>query len=372
MLLAASASLVAAQAGGASAGGAGSSQAAPRSSPQVAPESSPQAVHDAGPAKPGSMNPGNISPGNDNPGNISGIVVDQDGAVISGAAVTLTQTQVGSSQACISAGDGWFHFSNVAAGGYDIRIVAAGFAPLKQSGSLGAGEWLTLPPLQLAVGATIQVEAAETQEQIATEQIHEQERQRLLGVVPNFYVSYEKHPMPLTSRQKFQLAWKSSIDPVQFGINGVTAGIQQSVDAFSGYGRGAQGYAKRFGADTADTWVGTFLGGAILPSLLKQDPRYLYKGTGSKPSRFFYAVASVFICRGDNWRWQPNYSNLLGSLGAGAISNLYYPASNRQGLGLTFENTAIGLGGSAFSAVLQEFLLKHVTPHTPDKDLPQN
>jgi hypothetical protein len=319
------------------------------------PPAAPQTAADLSPAKAESL---------------SGTLIDPDGAVISGATVTLTQG--GTSQTCISAGDGLFQFTKVSAGTYELRVEAPGFAPLKQSGSLVAGESLTLPQLRLAVGATIQITSAETLEQIATEQIREEERQRLLGIVPNFYVTYEKSPVPLTPRQKFQLAWKSSIDPVQFGINAASAGFQQSIDSFNGYGQGAKGYLKRFSADTANVWVGNFIGGAILPSLLRQDPRYFYKGTGSKTSRFLYALSSVFVCKGDNGRWQPNYSNVFGSLSAGAISNLYYPASNRQGVALTFENTATGLAGSAFSAVLQEFFLKRFTPHNPDTDPPRN
>ena len=74
------------------------------------------------------------------------------------------------------------------------------------------------------------------------------------------------------------------------------------------------------------------LGGAVFPSLFKQDPRYFYKGTGSISSRALYAIANSVICKGDNERWQPNYSAILGGIAAGGISNLYYPASNRSGV----------------------------------------
>lgn len=315
-------------------------------------------------------------------GSLSSTVVDASGAVIPGAAVTLTQPsakQSGlnpagtlTSTKTVTAGDGSFQFPGVASGSYELTIEAPGFATLKVSGMLHEGEALTLPPLQLAVEGIIQVAVAETQEQIAEEQVHEEERQRLLGVVPNFYVTYEQHPVPLTPRQKFQLAWKSSVDPVQWGINAGVAGFQQGIKEFSGYGQGMQGYAKRFAADTADVWIGTYIGGAILPSLLKQDPRYFYKGTGSRKSRFWYAMAMAVVCKGDNGRWQTNYSNILGSLAAGGISNLYYPASSRQGVKLTFVNAAAGLGGSAVSNVIQEFVLKRFTPHNPDTDPPKN
>jgi len=304
------------------------------------------------------------------PGSISGTLIDLDGALVSGATVTLTQA--GASQTCLSAGDGSFQFTNVSPGAYDLRIEAPRFAPLEHSGTLGDGESLTLPPLHLIVGTLIQVTSAQTQEQIAAEQVRQEERQRLLGIVPNFYVTYEKRPVGLTPGQKFHLAWKSSIDPVQFGINAASAAFQQWIGSVNGYGSGAQGYAKRFSADTANVWVENFMTGAILPSLLKQDPRYFYKGTGSKKSRFLHAIASVVVCQGDNGQRQINYSNLLGSLAAGAISNVYYPASNRQGVGLTFENTATGLAGNAFSAFMQEFFLKRFTPNRPDTNPPRN
>jgi hypothetical protein len=102
-----------------------------------------------------------------------------------------------------------------------------------------------------------------------------------------------------------------------------------------------------------------------LPSLLKQDPRYFYKGTGSLSARFLYAVGNSVICKGDNGRWQPNYSNMLGSLAAGGISNLYYPSDDRNGAGLTFENAAIGIAANAVTNLLQEFLIRKLTPKAP-------
>jgi len=68
------------------------------------------------------------------------------------------------------------------------------------------------------------------------------------------------------------------------------------------------------------------------------------------------------ICKGDNGHWQPNYSGILGSLAAGGISNLYYPAIDRDSAALTFDNTAIGIGSSAISNLLQEFVIRKLTP----------
>src|SRR5208282_4507950 len=121
----------------------------------------------------------------------------------------------------------------------------------------------------------------------------------------------------------------------------------------------------------ADTVTGTFIGAALLPSLLKQDPRYFYKGSGSKTSRALYAIANSVICKGDNGRWQANYSNILGSLAAGGISNLYYPAQDRNGGGLTFENGALGIGATAVANLFQEFFIRKLTPKIPGK-VPNN
>jgi hypothetical protein len=183
----------------------------------------------------------------------------------------------------------------------------------------------------------------------------------VLGFIPNFYVTYDPHPVALTSKQKFELAWRTTIDPVTFAIVGGIAGVQQADNDFNGYGQGAQGYAKRFGSTYANLAAGTFIGSAILPSLLKQDPRYFYKGTGSTRSRSLYAIANAVICKGDNGHWQVNYSNILGSLAAGAISNLYYPAQNRNGAALTFENAAIGVGATAAANLVEEFLMRKLT-----------
>ena len=305
------------------------------------------------------------------PGSIAGTVVDKDGDVVPNAVVILNVAGSPSRQ-LQSAGDGSFIFASVTPGAFELEVKSPGFAAQTQSGVLQAGEDYTAPPMQLVVATTIEVEVNGNPAVVAEEQIHVEEKQRVLGFIPNFYVSYVPDPVPLNTRQKFQLGWKSTIDPFSFGIAAFIAGIEQSDNEFSGYGQGAQGYAKRFGASYADLVSGTFIGGAILPSLFKQDPRYFYKGTGSRKSRFFYAVASSVICKGDNGHWQPNYSNMLGSLAAGGISNLYYPASDRNGVGLTFENALIGIGGSAASAVAQEFFLRKITPHASERASGQN
>jgi hypothetical protein len=268
-----------------------------------------------------------------------------------------------------SGADGQFSFANVSPGPFQLTVAAAGFATQTFSGVLHSGEIQTVPQIALAVATTVtDVEVELTRTEVATQQIKIEEKQRVLGIVPNFYVSYIPDAAPLNSKQKFQIAWKTVIDPVTFLMVGAAAGVEQAQNHFSGYGQGAQGYAKRFGANYADTVAGTFIGGAIFPSIFKQDPRYFYKGTGSIGSRFLYAIANSVICKGDNGHWQTNYSNILGSMAAGGISNIYYPAQDRDGAALTFENAAVGIGATAAGNVLQEFLIKKLTPKVPNRD----
>ncbi len=220
------------------------------------------------------------------------------------------------------------------------------------------------PEPVVSTNAVVEVVAAK--DEVAAAQIHLAEQQRVLGVIPNFYASYIWDAAPLTRRQKFSLAWKFTGDPVNLFMAGVVAGTEQSSDTLAGYGQGTRGYARRFGATYADGFSSTMLGQAILPSLLHQDPRYFVKGTGSIRSRALYSVSTIVICKGDNGRWQPNYSNVLGNLGASAISNIYYPASSRHGAGLTIQNSLIGTAFGATGNLIQEFLLHHLTPNLPN------
>jgi hypothetical protein len=298
-------------------------------------------------------------------GSISGIVADQSGAVIAGAQIRLTRPGGNQSlnQQVLSDGDGQFSFAGIAPGPFQLTISSAGFATLTSSGLLHSGEIDVVPEAALAVATnTADLEVTLTQTEVAEEQVKAEEKQRVLGVLPNFYVSYDPHAVPLSPKQKFNLAWKTLEDPFTFVMVAGSAGVEQAQNHFAEYGQGAQGYAKRFGANYADATAGTLIGAAILPSLLKQDPRYFYKGTGSTPSRFLYAIANSLICKGDNGRWQVNYSNILGSLAAGGVSNLYYPSQDRNGAGLTFENAAIGIGATAIGNVFQEFVIKRLTP----------
>jgi carboxypeptidase family protein len=297
-------------------------------------------------------------------GTIAGTVLDPNGNFVDSATVKLSHAGNPAEQELTSDQEGHFQFTGVPPGPFQVTITAQGFGIQQEVGVLHAGEALEMPHLSLAIaGATTEVQVRVTTYELAEEQIKVQETQRVLGVIPNFYVTYDPAALPLKPKQKFELAWKTSTDPVTFAATGAVAGVQQAADGFKGYGQGSQGYAKRFGANYADSFIGNMIGGAILPSILKQDPRYFYKGTGTKRSRVLYALANAVVCKGDNGHWQPDYSGILGALAAGGISNLYYPASSRNGAGLTFENTLLGIAGSGIGNLFQEFLVRRLTPH---------
>jgi Carboxypeptidase regulatory-like domain len=304
-------------------------------------------------------------------GSISGTVVDVTGAIIVGAQVRLTRGDQTPSQDRLTDDQGQFSFANIAPGPYELTISFTDLAPQVISGTLKPGEAYVVPQVEMAVATqTTQVTVSLTQVELAEVQIKEQEQQRVFGIIPNFYVSYAANPVPITPKQKFELAWRSSVDPFTFVAVGAIAGIQQAGDGLSGYGQGAQGYAKRYGASYADVVIGTFIGSAALPALWKQDPRYFYKGTGSKKSRTFYALASPFICKGDNGKWQPNYSYVIGNFAAAGIANFYYPANDR-GAWLVAETALVRLGENAIASVFQEFIVRKLTPKLSNRAQPQ-
>ncbi len=300
-------------------------------------------------------------------GQISGIVVDADGDVVEGAQVTLTRE--GASEVYTGKTDeqGRYQFSGIPPGSYKLQAMADGLKPGSIVGKLPPGAHLNAPPVRMDVeGLDMAVQVFASQEELAEAEIKVEEHQRIAGFIPNFYVSYDWKAAPLTAKQKYELAWKNVIDPANSAINLGIAGIQQADNAISGYGQGAAGYAKRYGSDEANLVVGTMLGGAVFPQLFHQDPRYFYKGTGSIMSRALYAISTGVIARGDNGKWQPAYAGILGDLAAGAAANLYYPAANRTGAALTFENGLIDVGYDSLGNLVQEFVFRHLTPHAPN------
>ena len=296
---------------------------------------------------------------------ISGKVIDQSGVAISGAKITLSRGEPSVAQEIFTDENGQFAFAVVPPGPFHLTISSPDLTPQTFDDTLQSGQTYTLPLVMLTVAAQVtEVRVTLSPQEQAELEAKDEEKQRVFGIIPNFYVSYAPNPAPLTRTLKFQMALKSATDPFTLAGVGALAGIEQATNKWKQYGQGAQGYGKRYGASYADVAAGTFIGNALLPVVFKQDPRYFYKGKSSKRSRLFHAIAGTFVARSDNGNWGPNYSNVLGSMAAGGISNLYYP-SNRRGVGLVFSTAAIRLGEITAASLFEEFLGPKLTSNVP-------
>jgi hypothetical protein len=292
---------------------------------------------------------------------VSGGVLDTSGAAIPGAQVVLTHEDGSQVRTMQSGGSGEFIFTKLPAGLYLVFISAKGFATFtSEKFGLSAQETYEVPNISLPVASADTEITVRPTEVIAAEQIKAEEKQRLFGIVPNFYVSYVKDPAPLTTKQKFSLATHDTLDWTTFVGVSATAGIEQANNSFAGYGQGAAGYGKRWAAQFGDGRTSDYLSNFVFASLFHEDPRYFYQGTGTKKSRLYHAVSNAWITRGDSGKTVPNYAYILGMMGSGALSNTYYPHADR-GVSLVFTNALLGFAGRAGGNVLQEFIGKRLT-----------
>lgn len=299
-------------------------------------------------------------------GSISGTVVNANGDVLQGAQVRLVGSSQSDLQNMVSDSDGLFAFTGLAPGVYKVTVTGPGMSTFTSTQiSLHANEVRVMPPMSLSVfGGTTSVTVTGDKEELAEEQVHIAVQQRIGGVIPNFYSTYDWNAPPMQTKQKFQLSIRSIIDPVSFLIVAGVAGAEQYHNVFPEYGSGIEGYGKRYGVALSNHASSTLLGRAVYPSIFRQDPRYFYKGKGSFRSRALYAVSTAVMARGDDGRWMPNYSNILGNFSAGAISTLYYPESDR-GASLVLFNGLADTGADAVENLIREFLLKGITTHVP-------
>ncbi len=177
---------------------------------------------------------------------------------------------------------------------------------------------------------------------------------RPLGVLPQFGVTYQHDAPPLRPIQKFRVWWRTSIDPATITIAGIEAGVGQAQNSFSGYGQGAQGYGKRFGAALADEASSGFFSNFFYSTLFKEDPRYFRVGEGSFKHRFWRSIIQEFVCHTDAGGRSFSYENVLGAFSSGALSNAYYPETDR-GFGLTMSRSGTALALGSAGGLLNEF-----------------
>jgi hypothetical protein len=293
-------------------------------------------------------------------GKILGTVLDTTDDPIAGATVVL-QGPAGDRLTAVTKDDGSFVFDQAPAEmSYQVTVTAEGFADWSSSVALEPGQEKALTDVKLRILAVQRaVTVSYSSKEIATQQLRVEEQQRILRFIPNLFVTYEPHPEPLTTSMKFHLAYKSLAQPVFFARVAAWAGVQQAAGT-PDWPQGAEGYGKRLGAGFADGVSEGLIGNAILPSLLHQDPRYFYQGSGTAKSRALHAMLATFICKGDNGKTQPNYSNWGGSLISSSISIAYYPSSDRN-VQHVFTNFGIGIGLHVAGGLAQEFILDKFT-----------
>jgi hypothetical protein len=296
------------------------------------------------------------------PGTIIGTVLDSSGGVVPGATVVLKDgSRKNDDRQVLTQGNGFFKVDGVKPGiPYHVTVSAPGFADWTSNGIvLTPSQYFIVPGINLRVATLQTTVTVVPSDVLATQQLKAEEQQRIAGVVPNFYVVYDKNPAPLTAKMKFQLGTKFLTDPVTTTGFFLNAAIYQMA-GYPSYGQGTKGFGQRLGATFAGGYTDILVGDALLPALLHQDTRYFYQGTGTTKSRLLHALSSPFVIRGDDGSPQFNFSGIGGNLASGAVANAYYPAKDR-GAKLVLTSALIGAGGRAANAVLQEFVLQKIT-----------
>jgi hypothetical protein len=295
---------------------------------------------------------------------ITGTVLDVNGDLVPGATVVLKDASSDDIREVTSDDNAAFKFDSVKPGiSYEVSVQVKGFLEWRSPAIvLEPSQFMILDTIHLKMeGESTSITVRGSTEEIAVEQVHLQEQQRVLGFIPNFYVAYDSaNTVPMTTKLKFKLAMRVARDPITILGVAFMSGVDQAAN-HPDYVQGAKGYGQRFGANAAGGFSDILLGGAVLPSLLHQDPRYFYKGTGSTSSRLRHAMASPFICRGDNGHRQINFSSIGGDIGATALSKTYYPSSSR-GSGDMLVSFGISEAERVFAGVAQEFIIPRFTP----------
>lgn len=301
---------------------------------------------------------------------ISGTVLDTNGGAIEGARVQLSNATSGAVLRTIDSGaTGQFVFEGLQPGSYKVTITGEGMTSfVSEPITVHAEQAEIVPNVVLSVsGGTTSITVNGDKEQLSVQQVQIAEQQRVLGVIPNFYSTYDWNAPPMMTKQKYMLSFRSLLDPVSFVGVGAIAGAEQYKNVFPSFGGGWEGYGKRYGAVFANRTSSELLTRAVFPSIFHDDPRYFVKGSGSIRSRAFHAVGSTFVTRGDDGKRKVNFSEILGTVSAGALSNLYFPA-NERGAQLVYINGFAAMGGNAIDNLIREFILNHITTRAKQKD----
>lgn len=296
---------------------------------------------------------------------IKGVVSDIQGGLVPGARVVITCTNPEITRETTADDVGFFTVDELPAGTYSVTISSPGLETyVIHDLHLRSGQSYSLPGVSLPMARTsADVTVTLTTEQLADAELHLELKQRVLGVLPNFYTSYQWHAAPLNARQKLKLTARAGTDPVFLGTTAITAGIGLARNDQPEYGGGPAGYWRRYGAAYGDAVIGRLMGSVVFATIFHQDPRYFVMTNGSWERRAGHAIASTVIQRGDNYHWQPAYSHILGATTTGLIASTYHPGEN---LGKVVLNTTVlDLGNKAANNLVREFVLRHLAKHIP-------
>lgn len=291
---------------------------------------------------------------------IVGTVTDMNDQPVGGATVSVQGPEPSNIHTATTDGLGFFKLENLEPGiAYHVTVSAAGFAVWESPTiTLKAGqqEILNVSKLRIEELQTTVTVTPESTDEMAIQQVKVEEKQRGFGIIPNFFAVYDPNPAPLTAKLKFGLAFRVLRDPFTLGGVAMLAGIGQAANS-PAYVQGLKGYGERFGASYTNQFTSIVIGGAVLPSILHQDPRYFYQGHGTKRSRALHALSNLFIARSDGGRTEPNFSSLGGDLASAAIANTYYPERSEEAR-MVFESFAINTAVHAAVRLLQEFAFR--------------
>jgi hypothetical protein len=296
-------------------------------------------------------------------GNVMGTVLAVNGDIIPSATVVAEGATPEDRHTAVANDKGFFEVDGLTPGiPYRLTVRAMGFEEWTSAAiTVNPGQYFIVTDCRMKleeVKTTVEV-GEHSSVEIATEELKVEETQRVFGIIPNFYVAYDKNAAPLTAKMKFQLAMKTSTDAITFIGAAFIAGVDQAADTPE-YVQGAKGFGQRLGSTYAGGVSDILVGGAILPALLHQDPRYFYQGTGTTKSRALHAMASAFVCQGDNGKKQPNYSTIGGDLASTALSMTYLPDSDRTA-DKAIQSFVINTSERMVANLAQEFIFRKLT-----------
>lgn len=293
---------------------------------------------------------------------ISGTVLDKNGAVLEGATVQLSKAgTVGTFREVQSGALGQFQFADLEPGTFVVTVSRNRLGTfVSKPINLEPEKPVVVPNVVLSVESVTTSVTVTDEETASVQQVQIAEQQRVFKVFPNFYSSFDWNAPPILPKQKYRLAIRTIIDPVTFVTTAGIAGAEQYRNIFPGFGSGAEGFAKRYGATYTNHVSAELFTRAVFPSIFHTDPRYFVMGTGTTRSRAFHALSSTLITRGDDGKRKVNFSQILGEFSAAALSNAYFPEQER-GAHLVLFNGFADLGGNMVDNLIREFILNHVT-----------